>query len=448
MRKLGCLVALCLSLVSPAMAQPAKPVGSSPAADFRGDGHRPPQDQVLVENESFAFDKPVFELWGLRPFGTSSACFSPAALWPTLGLAEAALDPDSSEHLYRFFDLDRLELRLALKRQRFEMQLGAQEGLIFNRSTLWVDRPRIVGSYLKPAIRIRARSLGGDIQTADFRNPLAVARQIDGAQAYRSGRSHPGRLPDVIDSGAVVASSAVLTARWVRPFSLRATTTATFHGERGATPVAMMHQTGVFPCLVAELGESNDFSLVELAYDRLDWAMDVVLPAEGHSLEEVEGELNPDCLRDSLESMERRPLSLSLPRFHMHTGGDLRAPLAQLGLAELFSPSAFLSELYTLGAPRRLAGVLQETDVVCIEQGSIRPGKASRHVPPPPKTKLRRGKHALIGVKTDRLDGRSSPSLLDPPVPFRVDRPFFFVVRQRSTGMIMFMGRYCGPQGG
>jgi len=44
-----------------------------------------------------------------------------------------------------------------------------------------------------------------------------------------------------------------------------------------------MHRHDTYPCLLASQGESTDFSLIELDYDKLDWALDIILPAPGVS---------------------------------------------------------------------------------------------------------------------------------------------------------------------
>ena len=34
-----------------------------------------------------------------------------------------------------------------------------------------------------------------------------------------------------------------------------------------------------------------------------------------------------------------------------------------------------------------------------------------------------------------------------PPIPFHADRPFIFVIRDKTAGVNLFMGRYSNPSG-
>ena len=38
-------------------------------------------------------------------------------------------------------------------------------------------------------------------------------------------------------------------------------------------------------------------------------------------------------------------------------------------------------------------------------------------------------------------------SVPEPPIPFHADRPFIFVIRDKTAGVNLFMGRYSNPSG-
>jgi len=62
-------------------------------------------------NRDQAFQRTALQVWGLNPFGTAEACFSPVSLWYALGLIEAGSGPPTSDDFYRFFSLTKTHYR-------------------------------------------------------------------------------------------------------------------------------------------------------------------------------------------------------------------------------------------------------------------------------------------------------------------------------------------------
>ena len=54
------------------------------------------------------------------------------------------------------------------------------------------------------------------------------------------------------------------------------------------------------------------------------------------------------------------------------------------------------------------------------------------------------GTEAAAATAVLMVGGAAGPP--PPPVEFRADRPFIFMIRDKVTGLIHFIGRYVGPQ--
>jgi serpin B len=54
------------------------------------------------------------------------------------------------------------------------------------------------------------------------------------------------------------------------------------------------------------------------------------------------------------------------------------------------------------------------------------------------------GTEAAAATAVSMKAGSAAPT--DPPVPFVVDHPFLFLVRDTKTGAILFMGRLVDPK--
>ena len=115
-----------------------------------------------------------------------------------------------------------------------------------------------------------------------------------------------------------------------------------------------------------------------------------------------------------------------LPKFQLVAGRSLRAPLETMGMAIAFDPvhADFGGILPNGGRPDSnlyLSEVLQKTYLEVNEQGTVAAAATGAFV---------------------MLTAQSVPP---PPIEFVVDRPFWVVIRDDKTGLILFMGHIVNP---
>jgi serpin B len=164
-------------------------------------------------------------------------------------------------------------------------------------------------------------------------------------------------------------------------------------------------------------GEGRGYQIVELPYLGNQVAMDVLLPAEG-SFKAIEDSLSAEWLQQALSDMNFVEVTLSLPRFEFESSFKLSDVLQAMGMPTAFSADADLSGMDGT-KDLFIQEVLHKAFVAVDEEG----------------TEAAAATAVIIALKGAMVE----------PVQMRVDRPFFFFIRDIPTGSILFMARVLDP---
>lgn len=151
--------------------------------------------------------------------------------------------------------------------------------------------------------------------------------------------------------------------------------------------------------------------------DRL--AMTVILP-DYDSFPSFENTLSTARLEELISALHEESLMVSLPKFKYTSGSvSLQTALSNLGMIDAFSPTA--ADFSGMDGTQQLyvSSVVHKAFIAVDEKGT----EAA----------------AATGVVM------STTSVNPNEVIFRVDRPFIFVIRDKTTGTILFMGKILNP---
>lgn len=188
-------------------------------------------------------------------------------------------------------------------------------------------------------------------------------------------------------------------------------------GEQKKLP--MMSQSGTY-----QYYKGKDFQAVALPYGKGSVSMYVFLPDEQTSLDQFERNLTPENWDMWMKNFIFTPGDLMLPRFKVEWESNLNDVLKALGMAEAFDPDrADFSQIAELNGNRLfISEVKQKTWAEVNEEGTVAAAVTS------------------VGV--------SVASVQQPREKFfmKVDRPFFFAIRDNLTGALLFMGSIANPE--
>mgnify|MGYP000337986948 CR=1 FL=1 len=132
----------------------------------------------------------------------------------------------------------------------------------------------------------------------------------------------------------------ILKAAWVNAFEKELTDKQIFHGKEGDTSVDMMHQQDHF-----EYAENDEYQMIRLPYHG-GCEMTVYLPKDSTAADKWSEKdyLYQLGLEADKQEWDRREVSLSMPKFEMEYGNELKDILKELGL-EGISMAVFMTDL-------------------------------------------------------------------------------------------------------
>jgi serpin B len=273
--------------------------------------------------------------------------------------------------------------------------------------------------FLEEYLDLIRTQYGALLEEVDFREQAEDARHRINAWVAEKTRD---RIEELLARGTVGAGTRLvlvnaiyLLAAWERPFSLDDAVDGAFHLATGETvQVSRMTQTAEFPYACVE-----DVQLLELPYEGGDLSMLLVLPSPETALSAVEASLTPGRLAEWVEALSPTRVTVQLPTFTLRSALSLRDVLAEMGMPLAFSDAADFSGL--TGRPDLCVDdVIHEAFIEVDEQG----------------TEAAAATAVVIRTTAMPFD----------PVVFLADRPFLFLLRDRNTGTILFMGRVSDPR--
>ncbi len=225
--------------------------------------------------------------------------------------------------------------------------------------------------------------------------------------------------PGTIDqqSRLVVTNAIYFRGQWLKEFDKTLTTEEDFWvtGTR-AVKVPMMKR--IDPEAKFNYAETEELQLLELPYDGSDLAMFILLPRK-NDLSSIEKDLTYEKFEELKKLLSPTRVEVYLPRFTFKTRYLLTPYLAQLGMPNAFAPHCDFSgidgtkNLY-------IRSVVHQAYVDVNEEG----------------TEAAAATGAVVGITS-----------VGPIIPvFRADHPFIFVIQEKNTGVILFVGRVIEPK--
>jgi serpin B len=285
-------------------------------------------------------------------------------------------------------------------------------------NALWVQR----GLLLKAPFEAIAReAYDARVESLDFVRGEEAAARINGWVKEETR----GRIPTLIspdslngDTALVITNAVYFLGDWTTPFNASNTRDEPFYLQGGGVrQIPLMYRKDPFRYL-----ETATFQAVDLPYKDERLSMSLFLPKRRDGLAAFEAELSEAGLRSWLERLDAaqpREVRLHLPKLEIKQEYDLVPPLRSLGINSAFTPNR--ADLRGIAeADLFISQVIHKTFLRVDEKGT----EAA----------------AATGIE---IEVTSAP--LVPPITFRADHPFFFVIRDKTSGAILFLGRIAAP---
>ena len=200
---------------------------------------------------------------------------------------------------------------------------------------------------------------------------------------------------------------------WAIKFDKDQTTDDDFTNSNGSkTKVKMMHQRETFPAY-----EGIDMDMVEFAYGNEKFCMDVILPHEGKNLDECLKGFSSKTFSDYVKDSYGRDVVVSMPRMEIKFKTPLDAPLMEMGMRNAFGGLADFSGISDYDK-LFIDKFIQATYIKVDEEGT-----------------------EAAAVTAAFLNKNSAADQEPTPLIFNMNRPFAFIIREKDSNTILFMGK-------
>lgn len=275
-------------------------------------------------------------------------------------------------------------------------------------NSIWAN-PKV--NVKKGFIENALKYYSSEVYDADF----AKQSTVDAVNKWCSDKTH-GKINSIMDEPNPYLMMALINAlyfygKW--SFEFEDAKKENFVNISGNTIKAdMMHSRDDL-----RYSEYDGYSMVTLPYGNGAFTMDVILPDEKTKFSDAVAKLDAGTLQMLDRISATCDVDLKLPKFTFEYTSDMTKLLSGMGMSLAFSDHADFSNMAEKSL--KISQVKQKTFIDVNEKGTEAAavtfiGMAATSVGPMPQKKF---------------------------VEFHADRPFIFLIRERSTGAILFIGQ-------
>ncbi len=217
------------------------------------------------------------------------------------------------------------------------------------------------------------------------------------------------------DTDLILINTLYFKAKWLTPFPKDETADRVFHAPDGDVSAKFMSRTGAYRHAACE-----GYDALYLPYQGETAEMLVFLPSETFGMDALVKAFGTGFLKKTDAVAQEKQVGVSIPKFTIESSMELSQALVDMGMGLAFSDKAEFPGI-TSDYQLQISQVLHKVRVDVDEDGTE------------------------AAAATAVMMMRSSMMPRPPEVEFVADKPFLFLIRERSTGVVLFMGRLEKP---
>jgi len=344
--------------------------------------------------------------------------FSPYSISAALAMAYAGARGETEQQMADALHFTLPQDRLHPAFNALDLALAGEGNENFRldiANALWGQ----VGQYFRSDfLDLLATNYGAGMWLVNFIEDAEMARiKInDWVSRHTENRIENLLPPGAVDplTRLVLTNAIYFHASWLVPFSESATEENTFTLlDNSRVTVPMMSQEASF-----RYAEGEGYKAVELPYSDQDTSMLVILP-ELENFSEFEMTLNAERISEIVGNLVSMEVNLKMPKFEFEKSLALGQMLRGMGMSAAFDP--YRADFSGIDDNRDLyiTDVLHKAFISVDENG----------------TEAAAATAVIVGTT----------AIPPPPVEISINHPFIFMIRNNSTGAILFFGRVLDP---
>lgn len=268
-------------------------------------------------------------------------------------------------------------------------------------------------------------------ESLDFSSP----QTLDHINGWCNDKTK-GMIPTILDEVnpdmmSYLLNAIYFKADWASKFDQKNTKEEDFSTEKGKTKLPLMHQNVLISYL-----KTDTYSSVIIPYGSGLWNMTILLPEQGKTIDDVIKEVVESCVLNNhgwcltgMNTFQGYEVDLKLPRFETASDTDeldiengLAGLMQKMGIKLAFD-SDFAEIPNMCEVPVYIAMMRQKAKIKVNEEGS---------------------EAAAVTVAGMMEMSAISQPIEYPKANFHANRPFVYVIREASSGVILFVGKFTG----
>lgn len=278
-------------------------------------------------------------------------------------------------------------------------------------NSFWFDKKISVNKDFKSVLKnyYNAPSENIDFSSGSFRNRI---------NSWLSDATK-GMLKEAIPNYVkpqcyFIANSLYFKGQWLFEFNESGSRESFFRNWDGSNSKVMMMRQGPEQF---DYVEGEGVKVLKIMYGNTAYSIQIILPDNNVTMKRFVEGIDQEKWKQLKDNYSQEWVYLELPRFEMNGDYDIADLLQAMGLDKVFRGGA-LSNMSS-DIPGSVIPVARQSIVLSVSESGTK-----------------------AAVETSVSGGVTAPppSTFEKPYKFIVDRPFLFVIEEKSTGAILFMG--------
>jgi serpin B len=382
------------------------------------------QQSVVDGNNAFALD--LYRKFRNR---NGNIFYSPYSISTALAMSYGGARGETAEQMKQtlHFSAPQDKLHSSFNKLQETLEAAQAEGSIqlAVANSLW---PAKRYSFLDSYLGLLKEHYDSEVTPLDYPGQPEKSRHT--INQWVENKTH-NRIKNLLQSGSITGATRMVLVNaiyfkgaWATPFLKKDTTTLPFFPTHSkSVDVPMMHQTDNFNYYA-----DNQAQVLELPYAGNDLSMLIILPKQHAELSRIESELSTTKLNSWISNMKSAEVSAWIPKFKTTITYTLNKTLRDLGMIDAFCDGSrddcSTADFSGMDGTHDLSisSVLHKAFIEVNEEGT----------------------EAAAATATVMVIG----GMLNPPPveEFRADHPFIFLIRDKRTDSILFVGRMTNPE--
>jgi serine protease inhibitor len=254
-------------------------------------------------------------------------------------------------------------------------------------------------------------SYDGTVQGLDFENSDGSKRIINGWVEQKTHDRIKNLIEEISPDQVMFLVNAIyFKGDWAYKFDKSKTKPATFTTPTGEITTDLMFSEGVTMNFYAD----EKIQLVDIPYGNGQFNLTVLMPLQAAEVKSFIDNLNAEDLSYWISQSNKITAQLQLPKFKMEWKMDLKKKLAEMGMSMNGFPNLFEENV-----PLAISSIVHQSFVEVNEEGS----------------------EAAAATAVSIVLTSAPPE----PTTIALDKSFVFMIREKHTGIILFIGQLIDP---